>query len=124
MEGKGAWTGACTGKGAGVCMRARVHWQGNVSLVRLNLRLNRVGEKGACYLFEGLKTNAALLSLNISANGIGDGSGQVLSPPASRLCHRLPSVSGPVSNSLVSLLSALPSREGRLSSEAGLVALQ
>ena len=33
--------------------------------------------QGGCYIFEGLKSNAALSRLNVSGNGLGDGSGQV-----------------------------------------------
>ena len=42
----------------------------------MNIRLNRLGEKGGCYVFEGLKSNNTLEKLNISGNGLGDGSGQ------------------------------------------------
>jgi hypothetical protein len=44
---------------------------------QLNLRLNRLGEKGGCYVFEGLKSNCAMRLLNISGNGLADESGQV-----------------------------------------------
>jgi Ran GTPase-activating protein (RanGAP) involved in mRNA processing and transport len=50
--------------------------QTNGALLKLNLRLNRLGEKGGCYVFEGLKSNGALKQLNISGNGLADDSGQ------------------------------------------------
>ena len=40
------------------------------------MRLNRLGEKGGCYIFEGLKSNSALKQLTISGNGLADESGQ------------------------------------------------
>ena len=48
------------------------------SLKRLNLENNKIRDKGAIYLFEGLKDSSKIKKLNLSKNHITDASSNAL----------------------------------------------